>query len=35
MKLRHYINVKGHAINKSLSKLSGSYGDYLYGRVLL
>ena len=30
VKLRHYINVTGHAVNKSLSKLSGSYGDYLY-----
>lgn len=34
VKLRHYINVEGHAVNKSLSKLSSLQGDYLYGRVL-
>ena len=34
VKLHHYITVEGHAVNKSLSELSGSYGDYLYGRVL-
>ena len=34
VKLHHYINVEGHAVNKSLSKLSSLQRDYLYGRVL-